>query len=226
MFTMLLFGACTLFVFAQNIASWDFEPDPGTASPATVAANASAGDAEFGPTNNNINFFSGNGSDEAYSAANWSTGGIAADRYIEFSVDAAPGFVLNITGITFDERRSNSGPTQFDVASSTDPTFSTNAIYGGALNVVIPDNDSWRTQTFTQTVNGVETYVFRIFGKNSEATGGTWRFDNVSIQGEVVVAPPTTVGSANLSCGMTGSTVSTTFNGSLSADNVEWFQID
>ncbi|MEM8585331.1 MAG: hypothetical protein AAGF87_13715, partial [Bacteroidota bacterium] len=221
---MLLMGACTLCVFAQNIASWDFEPDPGTTSPAMVAANASAGNAEFGPTNNNINFFGGNGSDEAYSAANWPTGGISGDRYIEFSVEAAPGFVLNITGITFDERRSNSGPTQFDIASSSSPSFSPSAIYSSALNVGLPDNDSWRTQIFTQTVNGVETYVFRIFGKNTESTGGTWRFDNVSIQGTVENAPISVSDTIELVC---ETDLADTLSGSISSmDSVVWYQLD
>ncbi len=66
--------------------------------------------------------------------------------------------------------------------SSTDGFTSFTSI--GTVNV--PDNDSWRTQTYsglTLTVADLTTRCFRIYGYNSEHNNGTWRFHNVIISG-------------------------------------------
>jgi hypothetical protein len=197
---------------AQVIATWDFEGDVASAS--TVAPNASAGDAVFGPGNGPASFPVGNSTTDAFSANDWSTGGTTANRYIEFSLTADPGFELNITGITFDERRSGTGPREFTVISSTDPSFVPNSVYGGSLDQAIPDDTEWRTQTFTETDNGATIYIFRIFGKQAEGSSGTWRFDNVSINGTVTPNPCLT-GEVNFD----GLFASTSFSGQTTPTN-------
>ncbi|MEL7427331.1 MAG: hypothetical protein AAFN81_30360, partial [Bacteroidota bacterium] len=112
LFYRFLFFSCVL-IFSSTlhaqIATWTFEGEVTTAT--TVAPNVTATAAVFGPTVGGISFPAGNGSTDAYSGNNWPPGGIAGDRYLEISVEADPCYKLDITGISFDERRSSTGPT-------------------------------------------------------------------------------------------------------------------
>ena len=176
-FLILLLSTISIALSAQ-LATWDFEGEIVAAT--TVAPNVTATAAVFGPGVGGISFFAGNGSDEAYSGTGWPTTGIAADRYLQISVETTnPCFELNVTGITFDERRSGTGPTTLDVIWSAVDAFAPNQVYGGSLGTTIPDNTSWRTRTFMQTLSETKV-IFRIYGYNAESSGGTWRFDNIT----------------------------------------------
>ncbi|WP_020538438.1 T9SS type A sorting domain-containing protein [Lewinella cohaerens] len=181
-FLVLFFLAATLQLSAQ-LATWDFEGE--TTAATSMATNVTATAAVFGPNVGNVSFPSGNGSTDSYSGNNWPTGGIAADRYLEVIVEADPCFTLNVTGISFDERRSGTGPATLFVIWSTVDAFVPNSGYGGSVDTPIPDNTSWRTQTFMQPLSNSKI-IFRIFGYNAEGSTGTWRFDNIEIQGTVI----------------------------------------
>ncbi|WP_367391415.1 T9SS type A sorting domain-containing protein [Lewinella sp. LCG006] len=181
-FLILLLSTVSLALSAQ-LATWDFEGEVAAAT--TVAPNVTATAAVFGPGVGSVSFPAGNGSTDAYSGNGWPTGGLAADRYLQISVETTdPCFELNVTGISFDERRSGTGPATLDVIWSAVDAFSPNQLYGGSIGTAIPDNTDWRTQTFMQTLNESKV-IFRIYGYNAEAGTGTWRFDNIEIQGTV-----------------------------------------
>ena len=97
LFSRFLF-CCFILLLSSSLhaqlASWDFEGEVST--PTTVAPNVTATAAVFGPSVGGVSFPAGNGSTDAYSGNNWSTGGIAADRYLEISVEADPCYLLNI----------------------------------------------------------------------------------------------------------------------------------
>ncbi|MCU0392853.1 MAG: Ig-like domain-containing protein, partial [Thermoflexibacter sp.] len=117
-----------------------------------------------------------------FSASGFSTTGIDPNDYFAFSIQPNSGFQLIINGIEFDERRSLTGIRTLSVRSSRDG-------YATDLAVInVPDNDLTRTQTvnlvcFTRITTNT---TFRIYGYASEATGGTWRLDNVKILGTII----------------------------------------
>jgi len=185
----LLLACCASFALNAQLATWTFEPDPGTAAPATVATNATAEDAEFGSSVGGINFFSGNGGGEAYAGNNWPAGEIAGDRFLDFTIIADEGFTLNVTSIDLDLRRSGSGPSQFSVLIADNLAFLPNKVYGGSLATDLTST-SFESFSFPEDFSG-DTIVVRVFGFMASGSGGTLRFDNVSINGTVTELPDT-----------------------------------
>ncbi|MFK8165551.1 MAG: hypothetical protein AB8H12_24095, partial [Lewinella sp.] len=181
-------AALLSFSLQAQLATWTFEPDPGTTAPATVAANATAADAEFGPGVGGISFFSGNGTGtEAYAGNTWNTAGIAADRYLDFTITADPGFCLDVASISFDLDRSGTGPQTFGVIIADNQDFLPNQFYGGSNNSTLAST-SYESFSFSGAFSGNVIKV-RIFAWDASAAGGTLRFDNVVIDG--VVSPDT-----------------------------------
>ncbi|MGB3547281.1 MAG: hypothetical protein WBA17_09920, partial [Saprospiraceae bacterium] len=183
---LLLLFACLALTLPAQLATWTFEV--ATNAPATAAANLTAGNATFGSGVGNINYFGGNGSANGYSASSWPMGGLNATDYLEFRIEADPGFTLNVNSFSLDMRRSGSGPSNFDIIVSTSTIFSPNMIYGGAIDVALPTNTSYQGYSYSGTVSG-EVVIFRVYGINSSSDGGTLRFDNVVISGTVDAAP-------------------------------------
>ncbi|WP_460985632.1 ExeM/NucH family extracellular endonuclease [Spirosoma fluminis] len=171
-----------LVIPSGNLATWTFEGSVNT--PASVSANATAGNATFtGVTN--ITFPAGYNPTPgaAYSAEGWSTGGLDPGKYIQFTITPNSGYALNVTGIGFTERRSGTGVRNAQVRYSIDG----NTFFDAGSEISIPDDTNPRSQTAaTSLSNIISPVTFRIYGYASEATGGTWRFDNVSITGSVV----------------------------------------
>jgi hypothetical protein len=188
-FLVLFFLAATLQLSAQ-LATWDFEGETTTAS--SMATDVTANNAAFGSGLGSINFFTGNGGGDAYSANNWTTSGsIDTDDYLEVSISTDDCNLLEIRGFDFDERRSGTGPGNVFVEvdfTLADGTTGSSGVASGS----IPDNSSWRSQSFVFTLNCTAA-TFRIYGYNAEGSTGTWRFDNIAIQGTVAFedTPPT-----------------------------------
>jgi hypothetical protein len=97
---------------------------------------------------------------------------------------------MTLTQLVLDERRSSTGIRNWSVRSSLDSFAS------DLHEFSVPDNDSTRTgQTinlsslFADVAEGIE---FRVYGYAAEASGGTWRIDNVKLEGSVqpVLAVP------------------------------------
>lgn len=182
----LLVAICSINFNAQAqqaLASWTFEgqttrPDIRPPEPFADAKNAA-----FGPGVEGVSFASGNNSADAYEAGSWSTtpGGPDPTTYIEFIIDADPGYAVYMTGIEFDERRSDTGPTVLSVTVSN-YDFSFSQAYGGAFLLAIPDDENWRTHSYNQSFISSKVTV-RIHGDGAEDDLGTWRFDNVIIYG-------------------------------------------
>lgn len=86
----------------------------------------------------------------------------------------------------FDERRSGTGIRDIRVEIDTGSGFSQ---LGSTLNVL--DDDKWRSQTFNMTgQTGLDSASVRIFGLNAESSAGSWKLDNVQINGSVTTAVP------------------------------------
>ena len=164
-------------------ASWIFDGSVNTGSSSVTTANAQP--AVFGSGINNIQFSNDDNAGEAYQGQNWPTvASLNLDDYFQVNLTTDPGttFVdgVNIS-ISFQERRSNTGPLEFEIRASTD-NFGTYTTIG---TETLPDDNNWRDQgPYTYTISGSPTALaFRIYGYSSEANGGTWRFDDVQISG-------------------------------------------
>ncbi|WP_375561187.1 Ig-like domain-containing protein [Bernardetia sp. OM2101] len=157
-----------------DIVTWTFEGDVSTTATGTGTASAGSGVG-------NESFPAGNGGGDSWSFTGWSDGAIDTDAYVQFSTSTS-GF--EAIQFLFDERRSGTGIRDFEVQYSTDGTTFT-AIPTTVTNV--PDNTSYRSHAFDLSaitaLNNQATIYFRIYGYNAEASTGTWRFDNVKIQG-------------------------------------------
>lgn len=123
-----------------------------------------------------------------FSAKGWTTGSaVDLEDYFTFSVSPASGCTLTLTKLVLDERRSGSGITHWSVRSSLDGFNSDLAAFA------VPDNSDTRAdQTialpaadFTGLAAPVE---FRIYGYGAESAAGTWRIDNVRLDGAVSAA--------------------------------------
>jgi hypothetical protein len=124
----------------------------------------------------------------AFNSSGWTTGaGRDLNDFYSFSILPDAGYTIALTRIELDERRSLTGIREWAIYSSLDGFATALATF------LVPDNDLTRTNQgvdlgseFASLAAGVE---FRIYAFGSEATGGTWRIDNVELTGEVVQAP-------------------------------------
>jgi hypothetical protein len=137
------------------------------------------------------------------------TSSISNTSYIEFSATANSGYILNITSVSFLRQGSNTAPNQMEVRYSTDG-FSTSTTWGSAP--VTPTSGTTATWDFADfsTGNG-GSVTFRIYpygttrcdlAVGAASSTGTFRVDNVTINGSVSAAAPT----------ITGATTATAFS--------------
>ncbi len=126
-----------------------------------------------------------------FGTANWQTSGGAIDvsRYIDFTIAPTAGYTLTLTDFSFQDQISGSGPISFALRSSKD-NYAAN-IFSGSTNATITDPAHVTTLTGFTTLSAGTT--FRIYGYGASAAGGTWRLDNIIINGFIDAGPPTLV---------------------------------
>ncbi len=190
-----MFAAANAF---SDIVLFDFSGatgDQASQSASFVEPNASAASLVRGLGVN------ASGAVNSISASGWSTGALDPDDYFGFSVTSNIGTIMDLTALSFAERRSGTGIRDFEVRSSTDgfATFSSQSLFN------VPDNTSTRNVDVTLSgltgLAGGTTVEFRIYGFNAEGSGGTWRIANHStlggmlLDGSISVVPePTAIG--------------------------------
>jgi len=158
------------------LVQYDFEGSNLAAS-ASVSEITGSG---FGYTGvGETNWFTGYNSDIALRGTSWSTND-ALEAYFRFAATIHPGFIVNVTNITFYEMRSSQGPTRWVARYSTDSNawhtigVGNNATDWGAIDIV----DDGQPLDLTGTV------YFRIYATNAQSHSGTWRLDDVTLNGE------------------------------------------
>jgi len=117
-----------------------------------------------------------------FSAKSWTTGSTAdLNDYFSFSITPQTGHELSLTSLILDEQRSGTGIRSWAVRSSLDSFVSDLATFS------VPDNNSLRfdqTTTLDGAFNGITSEIeFRIYGYEAEGNAGTWRLDNVRVNG-------------------------------------------
>ena len=173
--------ASVVLAAPRDIVVWDFEGETLTPSTDEPGGSTATGGSGLGSES----FPAGNGSTDAWSFNNWSTGARDVNDYFEFLVDLSD--FGGIDEFSFGERRSGTCIRDFVVYYSTDGSTFTE-VPNTTTNV--PDNTSWRTQSFDlssggtndidSSIRGQATVYFRIYGYNAEGVSGTWRIDDVT----------------------------------------------
>ncbi len=170
------------FPLFSQLAQWNLN---GSTLPSFTAPDISGSEALFGSGVGNQTFVADNDGNNpgAYSGNSWETGPTRnTDEYFQVCISATTG-VLDLTNITFEERRSGTGPRTLEIRYSNDDFTNDDNFIG---SVTLPDDTNWRTQSFPLTLSNESSICFRIYGYNAEAPQGTWRFDDVTISGSVL----------------------------------------
>lgn len=173
---------------ADVIALYTFEGPSLTNS--AGALNVTVSDFQY-VGSGTTNFFSGNGSASGFSATAWPTNAVIGGVFT-FSLTLNLGYSLSLSNVTFDNYRSGTGPADCGVQ------FSTN---GGSVWTTIesftsPAASTWYTRLADMTLFSDATGIidFRIYATNATSAAGTFRVDNVTVNGSVSAIPePATV---------------------------------
>lgn len=143
-----------------------------------VAANMSALDISRG---SGITGASGAGT---FNSRSWPGLEFDGDAYVGLSLDVDAGFQYTLTSLSFDERRSGTGPTAWFLRSSADG-FTTNLEFTGTSSTL-----TTQTVTFDDVFEALTgSTEFRFYGTESGSSLGTWRVDNIEFFGTVTPVP-------------------------------------
>ncbi len=163
----------------DTLVAYTFEGDVLT--PSTTHVRVAATDFSYQGADATPGFFAGADSADAYSASDWQVGhGLGA--YYTFALTIGAGFVGEISAVTFDSERSDTGPTNWVVRFSTDgAAFHTM----GAWESTTSFGDEVADDCHLPRVVG--TVWFRMYGTNASSDQGTWRVDNVTVSGTLAI---------------------------------------
>ena len=126
------------------------------------------------------------------------TASINNSSYIEFSATAAAGYRLNLAKLSFLRSGSGTCPNQLEVHYSTDGFATSTSMSNSALTTTTATTLTWDFADFNTPVSG--TITFRLYpygtqradlGVGAAASTGTFRIDDLTIYGSVVLPPPT-----------------------------------
>jgi hypothetical protein len=140
--------------------------------PSSLTTNL-AGSA-FSANNARTISFTGGNPTPAASATGWNV----VDRYWEFTLTVASGYAASITNVSFNDQASASGATNWFLRTSVD---------GFAADVAAgPTSSDITASAFSASLSLVSVtgaVTFRIYGEGASSAAGTWRLDNVLLQG-------------------------------------------
>jgi PKD repeat protein len=103
--------------------------------------------------------------------------------YFAFSLAVSNSYQAALSRFSFDDRASGTGPTKFDVQISTNTVFSS-VIYDSGEKSAHTAFSTTPMNSFALSVSNLTgTLYFRIYAYAAGGAGGTWRIDNVNVQG-------------------------------------------
>jgi len=179
-----------------TLAYWNF--DASTPVPNTVGANLSVSSVSVTNASGALTYFGGNPSTgEAIAASGFSmSAGPPATTFscFTFSVTVSNGAQASLSSVSFDDRASGTGPTKFSVQISQQANFSA-LLYDSGIQSAHTAFSTTPMNPFTLSISNLTGAIyFRIYGYQAGAAGGTWRVDNLNVQGSVT-SGGSTVGS-------------------------------
>jgi len=125
---------------------------------------------------------------DAFTGTAWTTSSVLDENdYYTFTITPEANFLVTLTRLELDERRSGTGIGAWAVYSSLDS-------YGAALGTfTVPDDTNTRVNQGVDLPGGFvdlpSAVTFRIYGYLAEGAAGTWRIDNVELLGDVTPVP-------------------------------------
>ncbi|MEC4004805.1 YDG domain-containing protein, partial [Flavobacterium sp. SUN052] len=130
------------------------------------------------------------------------TSSLSATSYIEFSATANASYKLNLTTLSFLRQASASAPNQLEVRYSTDG-FATFTTWGAApVSPTTGTTATWDFTDFSTPTAGTVTFRIYPYGtQRADLTGasaatGTFRIDDLTLNGTVTLAAIPTISSA------------------------------
>lgn len=177
---LLFLAAATIPARAITISQWTFET--GVQTPASVDPNATA--SSFTLSSGGVTFPSGNAptATTAISGTGWNV----ADgvKWWQFTVTANAGYQLDLTSLTFDDQRSPTGPASWSVTVN-----GVTAVSGLGTHAAFAANPMNTVSLSGLAFQDLGSAVVKIFGFGASAPVGTWRLDNVNLNGTVAQNP-------------------------------------
>lgn len=194
---------------AVNIATWTFEtfttPITNSATSGNLTAEAGINAASsfasgvHASAGTDYSSPAGNGSARSFSSNEWAIG-----DYYQFTFDLTG---YNSATISWDQARSNSGPSDFNLAVSTDGVNFTVLTTNYLVLANASPNPTWNSTTANAiysfgptalgaTTNNASAVTVRMIMTGTSAStnpgpGGTNRIDNVTINAEAIPEPAT-----------------------------------
>jgi PKD repeat protein/endonuclease/exonuclease/phosphatase family metal-dependent hydrolase len=170
-----------------TLAYWNF--DASTPVPNTVGANLSVSSVSVTNASGALTYFGGNpSSGEAIAASGFTlTAGPPTTSFscFTFSITVSNGAVVGLSSVSFDDRASGTGPTKYSVQVSQQANFST-LLYDSGIQSAHTAFTTTPMNSFALTSSNLSgTIYFRIYAYQAGASGGTWRVDNLNVQGGV-----------------------------------------
>ncbi|MBK8347199.1 MAG: hypothetical protein IPL08_06065 [Saprospiraceae bacterium] len=165
-----------LQIFSNARFTFDVSSLAPTYTGSGVVATAALGSGISAPS-----YFGGNPG-LAVSATGWNSTAVDNNDYIEVCITPVSDcYDLNITGFSFDYRRSATGPQSIEVRYSQDgfTTFTSLSSFSGFADSQFFGSGNLALNRCVKSGN----LCFRIYGYNGTAAGGTLRLDNITISG-------------------------------------------
>lgn len=169
--------------FAQTMALWEFDSQT---SATTTPTNGTVSDATW--SLGTISFTtgtSGGATDKAISTTGFNSASINSGKYLQFTISPNANFAMSINSISFFDQKSGTGPTSWVLRSSLDG-------YVSDLNTPSPSTTSATFQASPQAVdlginfqNITTSVTFRLYPYGASSSAGTWRLDNLTIDGSI-----------------------------------------
>ena len=179
-----------------TLAYWNFDTMsnvPTSAAPNLSVTPITTNNLSSGAT---FTFFAGN-SGSATAASGFSTSAgppTAAFGCFAFSITVTNGAQASLSKFSFDDRASGTGPTKFSVQISQQANFST-LLFDSGIQSAHTAFSTTPMESFTLSSSSLTgTIYFRIYGYQGSASSGTWRIDNLTVQGSVT-SGSSTIGS-------------------------------
>jgi hypothetical protein len=168
--------------FSQAIAVWEF--DSQTAA-TTTPTNGTVTDATW--STGTVTYPAGNSAvatDKAISTTGFNSTAINTAKYLQFTITPNASYAMALNSISFFDTKSATGPSSWVLRSSLD-AYATNI--NGAIGV--PGT------AFTATPQSIELgldfqnittgITFRLYGYGASSAAGTWRLDDLTMDGSL-----------------------------------------
>lgn len=182
---------------AQGQIIWNFTGLTGTPSSMVTnvsgglitAANLNSGSLAFNSTSASSGYGGATGGGNAAVAARTGALSTATSTYLEFTLNPASGYAIQVTGLTLGSRGTATAPTFLTLYSSADN-------YTSALgSISVTANSTWLAVSlspFTVTGAADTALTLRLFGSGGTGSvvAANWRIDDVSLSAAAITAVP------------------------------------